>query len=77
VRNLSGPTTSCHYDQRRGWDTQIAVALAEEAFSVDLSQQDIVNVGPWRDTVRSIYAAIKAELDAEAEYDRESAAAAC
>lgn len=71
VRNLNGPSTSRYYDHRRGWNTQIAKALAEEAFNVDLSNYEITNMGPWRDTVRSIHRAVNEELTAEREYQTE------
>lgn len=71
VRNLDGPTTSVCYDRRRSWDTGIAIALAEEAFGVDLSLYAIVDRGPWRNTVRSIRDAIASEFQAETEYQME------
>jgi hypothetical protein len=71
VDNLDGPTTSRHYDCTRQWDTQIAVALAEEAFGVDLSRYDIVSEGPWRDTVRSIARTLNAEMAEEESYEKE------
>ena len=69
--NLHGPSTSCHYDYTREWDTKIAICLAEEEFGVDLSRRDIVSDGPWRDTVRSIAQAINAEMAAEEAYEKE------
>ena len=73
VRELRGPTTGRYYDQRRAWDTEIAVALAEKEFDVVVSHYEIVNRGPWRDTVESIHAAISNEFLAEAEYARKIA----
>jgi hypothetical protein len=45
------------------------VARAEAKFDVDLSRYDIVDHGPWRDTVRSIHAAVCAERAADAEFE--------
>jgi hypothetical protein len=71
VKNLSGPRTGRYYNQTREWDTEIAVAMAEDEFNVDLSRYDIVNSGPWRETVRSIHAAVNTELNEELEYNAE------
>ena len=71
VHNLNGPTTNHYYDCRRSWETEIAVALAEQQFEVDLSQHEIVNSGPWRDTVRSIHAAVNTEQAAEDEFEEQ------
>jgi len=68
VYYLDGPSTSRYYDQTREWNTEIAIALAEEEFNVDLSNHDIVNEGPWRDTVKSIHCAVNAEKKAESEF---------
>lgn len=70
-RNLSGPSTSRKYDSRRAWNTSIAIALAEEAFDCDLSQHEIVDSGPWRETVRSIHTAIHAEIAADETFERD------
>lgn len=76
VNNLEGPSTGRYYDQCREWNTEIAVALAETAFAVDLSRYEIVNSGPWRDTVHSICEAVNAERQLEAEYQQEVTEAA-
>ena len=73
VSNLNGPTTSCKYDHRRSWDTKIAVALAEEEFGVDLSHHHIIDEGPWRDTIKSLHAAVNHEIQADAEFEIECA----
>lgn len=71
VANLAGPLTSRKYNRARAWNTEIAIALAAETFDVDLSRHEIVDTGPWRDTVRAIHAAIVAEIAEESEYQRE------